>query len=71
MHKGAFVTFDMIKNAANALVAGCRCLVLGASGALGTVMLQMLRKYDGHVVAVCSGANSETVLKMGANEVRA
>jgi NADPH:quinone reductase-like Zn-dependent oxidoreductase len=49
---GAFVDLDMIKHAAKALDGGCRCLVL-ASGALGTVMLQMLRKYNGHVTAVC------------------
>jgi NADPH:quinone reductase-like Zn-dependent oxidoreductase len=67
---GAFVDFDMIKHAAKALaISGCRCLVLGASGALGTVMLQMLRKYKGHVTAVCSGANAEKVREMGADEV--
>lgn len=66
---GAFVDCDMIKHAAGKLSGGCRCLVLGASGALGTVMLQMLRKYNGHVTAVCSGANAETVRRMGANDV--
>jgi NADPH:quinone reductase-like Zn-dependent oxidoreductase len=66
---GAFVDFDMIKHAAKALAGGCRCLVLGASGALGTVMLQMLRKYKGHVTAVCRGVNAETVRRMGADEV--
>lgn len=66
---GAFVDFDMVKQAAKALTVGCRCLVIGASGALGLVMLQMLRKYKGHVTAVCSGANAETCRQMGADEV--
>jgi len=66
---GAFVCSDMLKNAAEALAAsGCRCLVLGASGALGTVMLQLLRKHKAHVTAVCSGGNAETVKRMGADE---
>ena len=68
---GAFVDFDMIKQADKKLNRpgkGCRCLVLGASGALGTVMLQMLRKQEcGNVTAVCSGANAETCMRMGAD----
>lgn len=69
---GAFVDFEMIRiaKAKNKLLTpGCRCLVIGASGALGTVMLQMLRKYQGHVTAVCSGSNTEMVTKMGADDV--
>ena len=69
---GAFVDFDMVRLASKALArpGGCRCLVLGASGALGTVMLQMLRKKTGvHVTAVCGGANADMVRRMGADEV--
>ena len=67
---GAFVNFDMIKQAKKKLTpGGCRCLVIGASGALGTVMLQMLRKYECHTTAVCSTDNVEMVKKMGADEV--
>ena len=66
---GAFVCSDMEKHAAKALSGGgCRCLVLGASGALGTVMLQLLRKRKAHVTAVCSATNAETARKMGADE---
>jgi NADPH:quinone reductase-like Zn-dependent oxidoreductase len=65
---GAFVDFDMISHAAKVLPTQSRCLVVGASGALGTVMLQMLQKYEScHVTAVCSGKNAETCLSMGAN----
>ena len=67
---GAFVDSAMLELAAKALASGSgRCLVIGASGALGTVMLQLLRKYKGHVTAVCSGKNAETVRSMGAHEV--
>lgn len=47
-----------------------RCLVLGASGGLGTVLLQLLRRRDNvHTVAVCSAANFATVQRLGADEV--
>ena len=65
---GAFVNGDMIKRAKSKLsAAGCRCLVVGASGALGTLMLQMLRNHNAHVTAVCSSDNVEMVKKMGAD----
>ena len=47
-----------------------RCLVIGASGGLGTVLLQLLRRRDNvHTVAVCSATNSATVHRLGADEV--
>ena len=44
---------------------------LGASGGLGTVLLQLLRsEYKGlHIVAVCSGSNAGMVKRHGAAEV--
>ena len=66
---GAFVASAMIKIAAKALSTGGRCLVIGASGALGTVMVQLLKQYNGHVTAVCSGKHAETVRSLGAHEV--
>ena len=66
---GAFVDSSMLKLAAKAVSDGGRCLVVGASGALGTVMVQLLKKQKVHVTAVCSGNNAETVKKMGADEV--
>ena len=66
---GAFVDSAMIKLAATPLSGGGRCLVIGASGALGTVMVQLLRKYGGHVTAVCGGKHAETLRSMGAHEV--
>lgn len=67
---GVFVDQAMIKLAKKKLSSGgSRCLVIGASGALGAVMLQLLKKYKGHVTAVCSGKNAGTVRSMGADEV--
>lgn len=66
---GAFVDSAMIKIAKKALSAGGRCLVIGASGALGTVMVQLLKQYSGQITAVCSGKNAETVRGLGAHEV--
>lgn len=75
---GAFVDSAMLKLAgtavsnepiSNVTKPGGRCLVIGASGALGTVMVQLLKKYQCHVTAVCSGKNAETVRSLGATEV--
>ena len=73
---GAFVTGDMYSRAALPIskegTQPHRCLVLGASGGLGTMLLQLLRSQRGvqvHVVAVCSGKNTEMVRRLGADEV--
>lgn len=66
---GAFVDSAMLKLAMKPLASAGRCLVVGASGALGTVMVQLLNGKKCHVTAVCSGKNAETVRGMGAHEV--
>ena len=67
---GAFVDADMLKQSAKTLAGGNqRCLVIGASGALGTVMVQLLHHRKYHVTAVCSGSNAEMVKGLGADEV--
>ena len=65
----AHVSGDMIKRATTLPAKGGRCLVIGASGGLGTVLLQLLRRRDVYTAAVCSGANAETVRRLGADEV--
>ena len=66
----ALVAGDMYKRA-HLPAEGCRCLVIGASGGLGTVLLQLLRGHTGgrvHIAAVCSGTNAEMVKRLGADE---
>ena len=46
-----------------------RCLVVGASGAVGIMMVQMLKGYGAHVTGVCSGRNSKLVSDHGADVV--
>lgn len=48
---------------------GQRCLVVGASGALGLLMVQFLKAQGTHVTGVCSGANAALVLSKGADAV--
>ncbi len=49
--------------------AGDRCLVVGASGAIGLLNIQFLKALGAHVTAVCSGNNVELVKAKGADEV--
>lgn len=77
---GAFVCGDLVKRAGISKIsnqdARIRILVVGASGGLGTFMLQILdkekQKLQGsslEVVAVCGGGNAETVRQLGADDV--
>jgi NADPH:quinone reductase-like Zn-dependent oxidoreductase len=70
---GAFICGDIYKRAKLPANGGTvRCLVIGASGGLGLILLQLLSKHQGanvNVTAVCSGKNAEAVRRCGANEV--
>ena len=62
------------KTAANAVmsagnVSGKSCMVIGASGGIGAIILQILKKCGAHVTGVCSGRNHELVLSLGADTV--
>jgi len=49
--------------------AGDRLLVNGASGAVGSAAIQLGKHFGAHVTGVCSGANRELVMSLGADEV--
>lgn len=49
--------------------AGARCVVVGASGSVGSMVMQFLKVRGCHVTAVSSGASEEFVRAHGADEV--
>lgn len=50
-------------------VDGLRVLVNGASGGVGTVLVQILKARGAHVVGICSKRNEDLVKRLGADEV--
>lgn len=48
---------------------GDRVLVVGASGGVGSYLLQVLRAKGAHVTAVCRGERADVVRRLGADEV--
>ncbi|TCP59206.1 NADPH:quinone reductase-like Zn-dependent oxidoreductase [Tumebacillus sp. BK434] len=51
------------------LQIGHNILVYGASGAVGTSVVQLAKHFGAHVTAVCSAANHELVQSLGADRV--
>lgn len=48
---------------------GDKVLVNGATGAIGSAAVQLLKHFDADVTAVCAGENSDLVISLGANRV--
>jgi len=46
-----------------------KVLVNGATGAIGSAMIQLLKSFDLDVTAVCNGENAELVKSIGANKI--
>ncbi|WP_428627353.1 NAD(P)-dependent alcohol dehydrogenase [Sphingopyxis sp.] len=52
-----------------AVLPGDRVLVVGASGAVGSALVQLARHRGAHVTAVCSARNADLVRNLGAEAV--
>jgi NADPH:quinone reductase-like Zn-dependent oxidoreductase len=50
------------------LASGQRILITGASGAVGSMAVQLAKNKNAHVIGIGSGRNEEFVRKLGANE---
>lgn len=64
---GGTTALDFLRRAK--LKAGERVLINGASGAVGTAAVQLAKHFGADVTGVCSGANLELVLSLGARRV--
>jgi len=51
------------------LVAGQRVLVNGATGGIGSALVQLLKRHGVHVTAVCPGEYTNRILALGADRV--
>ncbi len=64
---GGTTALDFLRRAK--LQAGEKVLVNGASGCVGTAVVQLAKHFGANVTAVCSGANVELLKSIGADHV--
>ena len=65
--EGAHYAYNSIKNAK--IKAGQKSLVYGATGAIGSAAIQLLKHFDVYVTAVCNTKNIGLVKSLGADKV--
>lgn len=65
--EGAHYAYNFINKVT--LIPGQRVLVNGATGAIGSAAVQLLKERGVHVTAVCHSDFTEVVMELGANEV--
>ena len=65
--EGVHYAYNFINKVA--LVPGQKVLVNGASGAIGSAMVQLLKHFDANVTAVCNTKNIELIKSIGAQTV--
>jgi NADPH:quinone reductase-like Zn-dependent oxidoreductase len=65
--EGAHYAYNSIKNAK--IKAGQKSLVYGATGAIGSAAVQLMKYFDIYVTAVCNTENIGLVKSLGANKV--
>jgi NADPH:quinone reductase-like Zn-dependent oxidoreductase len=64
----AVTAIQAVRDVAN-VQQGQRVLIIGASGGVGTFLIQLVKAYGGRVTAVASGAKLDLVRALGADEV--
>ena len=65
--EGAHYAYNFIKKVN--IISGQKILVNGATGAIGSAAVQLLKYFDVNVTAVCNTENIELVKSLGANKV--
>lgn len=65
--EGAHYAYNSIKNAK--IKSGQKSLVYGATGAIGSAAVQLLKYFDVYVTAVCNTKNIKLVKSLGADKV--
>jgi len=65
---GALTALPFLRDTGQ-IKAGQRLLVIGASGSIGTVAVQLAKHFGAHVTGICSGPNIDLVRGLGADQM--